>query len=239
MILFLQFLLAHILGDFVFQPEKWVKNKEEKKVKSKYLYFHIGVHTILLLLVLQFNLEKYWLGFLLIIVSHYLIDILKLYFQKKETKRIWFLIDQILHFFMLVFTTSLYVDFSLSKENILTDKMLLLVIFTLLVSFVSAIIIKIIITQWSPENKKENDDSLAKAGRYIGILERLFVFTFVITNHWEAIGFLLAAKSVFRFGDLTSSKDRKLTEYILIGTLLSFGLAIFLGVIYLHLVTII
>ena len=99
---------------------------------------------------------------------------------------------------------------------------------------VSAIIIKIIITQWNPESKKENNDSLAKAGRYIGILERLFVFIFVITNHWEAIGFLLAAKSVFRFGDLTSSKDRKLTEYILIGTLLSFGFAIFLGILYLQ-----
>jgi hypothetical protein len=31
MILFLKFLLAHILGDFVFQPEKWAKDKEEKK----------------------------------------------------------------------------------------------------------------------------------------------------------------------------------------------------------------
>ena len=66
----------------------------------------------------------------------------------------------------------------------------------------------------------------------------LFVFVFIITNHWEAIGFLLAAKSVFRFGDLTSSKDRKLTEYILIETLLSFGIAIFLGVLYLYILTI-
>lgn len=108
-----------------------------------------------------------------------------------------------------------------------------------MITSVSAIIIKVFITQWSPESKKENDASLAKAGRYIGILERLFVFIFVATNHWEAIGFLLAAKSVFRFGDLTSSKDRKLTEYILIGTLLSFGLAILIGVLYsyaLHLI---
>jgi hypothetical protein len=135
---------------------------------------------------------------------------------------------------MLIIATSFYVDFSLSIENILTEKLLLLLIFFLLVVFVAAIIIKLIITQWNPEKKKENDDSLAKAGRYIGILERLFVFTFVITNHWEAIGFLLAAKSVFRFGDLTVSKDRKLTEYILIGTLLSFGLAILLGVLYLQ-----
>lgn len=232
MLLFLKFLLAHILGDFVFQPTKWVKHKEENKIKSIKLYFHVGIHALLLLIILQFNLDEYWLGFLIIVIAHYLIDISKIYLQKKETKRIWFLIDQVLHLLTLVLVTWLYS--SISIENLITDKTLLLFVFMLLTSFVSAIIIKIIITQWNPESKKENDDSLAKAGRYIGILERLFVFTFVITNHWEAIGFLLAAKSVFRFGDLTSSKDRKLTEYILIGTLLSFGLAIFLGILYLY-----
>jgi len=234
MFLFLKILLAHILGDFVFQPERWVKDKEKNKVKSIKLYFHIGIHTILLLGVLQFNLQEYWLGFLFIIISHCIIDVLKLYLQNNKTKRTWFFIDQITHISILLLASSFYVDFKFSMENIITEEHLLLLIFILLIVSVSSVIIKIIITQWNPESKKENDDSLAKAGRYIGILERLFVFIFVITNHWEAIGFLLAAKSVFRFGDLTSSKDRKLTEYILIGTLLSFGFAILLGVLYLY-----
>jgi len=67
-------------------------------------------------------------------------------------------------------------------------------------------------------------------------LERLLIFTFVVTGHWEAIGFLIAAKSVFRFGDLKESKERKLTEYILIGTLLSFGIAMITGIIVVKLV---
>ena len=49
----------------------------------------------------------------------------------------------------------------------------------------------------------------------------------------EAICLLITAKSVFRFNDLKESNSRKLTEYILIGTLLSFGLAIMTGLIYL------
>ncbi|AUC84038.1 DUF3307 domain-containing protein [Polaribacter sp. ALD11] len=239
MLLFLKFLLAHILGDFVFQSEKWVKNKEEKKIRSSKLYFHLGIHAFLLLIFLQFNLQEYWLGFIIILVSHFIFDVSKLYLQKKKTKRNWFLIDQVLHILALVFATSIYSDFNLSTINVFTSKTLLLIIAITMITSVSAIIIKVFITQWSPESKKENDASLAKAGRYIGILERLFVFIFVATNHWEAIGFLLAAKSVFRFGDLTSSKDRKLTEYILIGTLLSFGLAILIGVLYsyaLHLI---
>jgi hypothetical protein len=55
------------------------------------------------------------------------------------------------------------------------------------------------------------------------------VFCFILTGHFEAIGFLLAAKSIFRFGDLKEAKDRKLTEYVLIGTLLSFGIALLIG----------
>ena len=68
------------------------------------------------------------------------------------------------------------------------------------------------------------------------MLERLFIFSFIILNYWEGIGFLLAAKSVFRFGDLSKTEDRNLTEYILIGTLLSFGLAIATAVGYKYLI---
>jgi len=78
----------------------------------------------------------------------------------------------------------------------------------------------------------KTEDSLKNAGQFIGILERLFVFAFILLNQWSAIGLLIAAKSVFRFGDLSRAKDRKLTEYILIGTLLSFGLAIATGLAY-------
>ena len=91
-------------------------------------------------------------------------------------------------------------------------------------------------SSWSKSLEDNNDESLSNAGKYIGMLERLFVFVFVITGNWEGIGFLLAAKSVFRFGDLKESKDRKLTEYILIGTLLSFGIAIAVGMLVLKLI---
>lgn len=51
-----------------------------------------------------------------------------------------------------------------------------------------------------------------------------------IHHQFAAIGFLLAAKSIFRFGDLRESSDCKRTEYILFGTFLSFTLAVLLGV---------
>jgi hypothetical protein len=75
--------------------------------------------------------------------------------------------------------------------------------------------------------------SLPNAGKYIGIMERLFVLLFIILGRWDAIGLLITAKSVFRFNDLKASNNRKLTEYILIGTFMSFGLAIIAGLVYL------
>jgi hypothetical protein len=91
---------------------------------------------------------------------------------------------------------------------------------------------KTIFLKWNISELIKNNESLEDAGKYIGILERILVFIFIILNHWEAVGFLITAKSVFRFGDLKESKDRQLTEYILIGTLISFGIAIITGIIY-------
>ena len=112
------------------------------------------------------------------------------------------------------------------------NQFLVFILALLLITVVSSYMIRVIISKWQPENQDSDEDSLTNAGSYIGILERLFVFGFIIGGHIEVIGFLLAAKSVFRFGDLKDSVDRKLTEYILIGTLVSFGLAMLIGVLY-------
>lgn len=72
-------------------------------------------------------------------------------------------------------------------------------------------------------------DSLESAGMYIGMLERVLVLIFVLTDHYDAIGLLIAAKSILRFSDKLEQKPRKQTEYVLIGTLISFTITIILG----------
>lgn len=67
---------------------------------------------------------------------------------------------------------------------------------------------------------------LRRAGSVIGALERLLVYILVIAGHPAAIGFLLAAKSIFRFGDIRERARRMESEYILIGTLASFAYAL-------------
>ena len=77
--------------------------------------------------------------------------------------------------------------------------------------------------------KEIQNEGLIDAGKWVGQIERILILTFVIVNKFEAIGFLIAAKSIFRFSDI--NKDRKEAEYILIGTLLSFALSIVWGIV--------
>ncbi|RFC55237.1 DUF3307 domain-containing protein [Brumimicrobium aurantiacum] len=235
-VLVLKFLLAHILGDFVFQSSRWVQHKRRYKVKSTKLYLHLLIHAIFLIVVFQFDFS-YWKGFTIILVSHYVIDLGKLYANDRFNNITLFFIDQLLHLFIIFGVVYLYQPEIMSSIELFTPNILLLTIAILLVTNVTSIVMRVLISKWKPE--ENNHESLQNAGAYIGMLERLFIFGFIILDYWEGIGFLLAAKSVFRFGDLSNAKDRKLTEYILIGTLFSFGLAMLIGLGYQYIQTMI
>ncbi len=230
--LFTIILLAHVLGDFVFQSSKWVAHKEIHRYKSIYLYIHIAIHAIATLgLMLLRDASHLWV-ILPIVVSHYAIDLAKIYLQNTKNSKILFFVDQGIHIGILYILASYCTQESVARADLLTTNTILLLTLLLMATVVSAIIMRVLLQNWDTDIDKENDKSLQSAGKHIGILERLLVFTFVILNQWSAIGFLIAAKSAFRFGDLSEAKNRKLTEYMLIGTLLSFGLAMFFGILY-------
>jgi hypothetical protein len=63
---------------------------------------------------------------------------------------------------------------------------------------------------------------LPDGGKTIGKLERTLIYLFILTGVPQGIGFLVAAKSIFRFGELKDSSNRMEAEYIIIGTLYSF-----------------
>jgi hypothetical protein len=65
---------------------------------------------------------------------------------------------------------------------------------------------------------------LPAAGSVIGVLERGLVVTLIYAGEPGGIGFLIAAKSILRFG--TVGSDRAVSEYVIIGTLASFGWAL-------------
>ncbi len=74
-----------------------------------------------------------------------------------------------------------------------------------------------------PEAKQEQEN----AGELIGILERLLILTFVLVNSYEAVAFVVAAKSVARFSALD---DKDFAEYYLLGTSTSVLVAVGIGI---------
>jgi hypothetical protein len=72
---------------------------------------------------------------------------------------------------------------------------------------------------------QQNED-LFNAGKLIGNIERVISLTLLLMGQYEAIGFIIAGKSILRYEGQKTSK----TEYVLIGTLLSFGIAILIGI---------
>lgn len=233
-LLITKMILAHFIGDFYLQPSSWVQDKEQQKHKSIYLYLHSAIHGLLVWVLLwEWNA---WKISLTLVLVHFMIDLQKLIFQKEATKRNWFFIDQLLHIISIVLIANVYQNGYIAVDiaELLQSKNIVFVTGYVILTMPMSIIIQKVLMPWSDLIGEADDDSLLNAGKYIGILERSFVFVFILANRWEAVGFLLAAKSVFRFGDLKESKDRKLTEYILLGTLLSFGVAIVISMLTIY-----
>ncbi len=221
---------AHILSDFIFQPNSWVSDRKEKKAKSKYLYMHVAVTGITAYLFMG-HYNHIWVP-LIIAGSHMLVDITKSYF--KNDNLFLFILDQLIHLLVIVlcwlaFTEQFETLFTLINTFSGNTAFWAIIFGYIVMTIPLSVLISKITKKWSAELNDGSEQSLEDAGKWIGILERVLIFTFIILGQLEIIGFLLASKSVFRFGDLKDKQDRKRTEYILIGTLISFSSAIFIG----------
>jgi hypothetical protein len=231
--------VVHAIVDFALQPHAWVKDKNKDKIKSKYLYFHVLLHGVL-----TYIFVAEWNNFLLpilIIIVHFGIDVFKLY-QSKTFK--WFLIDQVLHIISIIIIAIFFIHENYSIAYILSitemflhsKKFWTIILGYILVLHPTSIMIYQVTKNWQKSIRKAEGKGLKNAGKWIGMIERILILTFILINQFAAVGFLLAAKSIFRFGDLTGKKDRKLTEYVLIGTLLSFAITILIGISIQHII---
>lgn len=61
-------------------------------------------------------------------------------------------------------------------------------------------------------------------------MERALTYILVLSGNSSAIGFLFAAKSILRFGEIKEPGQQKEAEYIIIGTFASFGWALLVAI---------
>lgn len=223
-------LFAHLLCDFLLQWPTLLKDKVERKFLSPYLYLHGLIHYLVSAVLLW---DTNWLlPLVLVAVSHTIIDGLKVSFSHAQNERLLFFLDQLLHIAIIVAVWS-YLSSANLDPTIWIDHFWAHATAVFFVTFPASIMIQKIFLKWSlPQNA---EDSLAGVGAYIGYIERILIYVAVVTNHWSLVGFLIAAKSVFRFGDFTKSSERKYAEYLFVGTLLSLFMATMAGLAFLAL----
>jgi hypothetical protein len=241
-------LIAHCLVDFLLQPTAWVMDKKARVWSSRYLYIHAALAGGLSWLFLL-RLDLFW-AILLITVTHMIIDGLKLQLEKKfkyvaNADFKLFLLDQLLHVTVIVITWLFIIKgwnswIRLLQAAFSSYQILLRLFGYIFVAGPVGFIVHFSTRKWTRD--LATNDSLQNAGKWIGILERILILTMVFINQFSAIGFLVAAKSVLRVTDKPDKpisdptlgrpfSSRKHTEYILIGTFLSVGIAIFTGLI--------
>ena len=93
----------------------------------------------------------------------------------------------------------------------------------ILATFAGAHVLRLLVQRWEDENVTL-PTGLPHGGRLIGLLERGIIYMLVLTGNPAGVGFLIAAKSVLRFE--TARDDQRAGEYVIIGTLASFGWAL-------------
>lgn len=225
----LRLILAHLLADFVFQSNGMVKGKR----KRNFTPFAVHLSIVGLLTWLLLGSLNLWWAAVAVTILHGIID-----YAKNTSKRDngWvYLADQALHLMSIIVIWWLITPNSVDHiipyvtPNQWDASTLIIIIGYITMGLPTGVMIGYVTQKWQDQIATNKNSSLKDAGKWIGIIERLLVLTFILIGKWEAIGFLLAAKSVFRFGDLSKSEDHKKTEYILIGTLLSFSIAIAAG----------
>ena len=232
-VILLQLLLAHILTDFVFQPDSWVEKKYSQGLKGIYFWLHVliaGLTTYVLL-----HQWQYLLPAVIIMVSHAVIDwwkIIQVRRQGKKALRRLFFWDQFLHLVVIVFVwlyitgeTGMLLPFL--GDGLSNGYVMALITALIFITQPAGVIIGKITEPM--RNEISVDDSLKRAGQYIGITERILVFIFVLLGQYAVIGFLIAGKSILRITKDGELNARKKTEYVLIGTLISFIVAVSAG----------
>lgn len=222
---FIRLLLAHVVGDFVCQTDEFCRKKQVNGICSLHVYLHSMVIFVLSWIAF-WNLSCWWLA-LIVGIMHLLIDAIK----RKDN--LWsFLIDQAAHVvcITLIAYIAVYkmVNIDWGNHCEWVNTICLYALIFLLNGKSANILIKHLLKAYSVQSPKESDGSneIIRSGKLIGNLERWLIIVFMLCGQYEAIGFLIAAKSIIRYKDGDTSK----TEYVLAGTLISVFIAVISGV---------
>jgi hypothetical protein len=222
---------AHFIGDFLMQSAEMVRQKSRFPVLMGHTAVVAGLSYLLC------GLWTLWQVPAAILATHALIDYLKA--RSKKSGPYAFIIDQAAHAAVIVALAVIVREYNglqpcwvgllgawylkalvLISGAIATVKM---------GGFLIGAAVRPIQQKMIAHRKSVGLDDgtdpagFEQGGMIIGQLERALIFILTLTGQAAGIGFLIAAKSILRFGEAQDPRQRMDAEYIIIGTLMSFG----------------
>jgi hypothetical protein len=239
MLLFLKLYLAHLIGDFILQPNSIARNK--RQISRLSLHFLIHLATALVLINIHLSKRVFLILFFLALV-HAASDYVKARFTKDDW--IAFTADQVVHLlFVILAALLLSADPLNNGKEVLqrlanSEKLYLYLLIYIAVTVGGGYFVQKItqyfMRQIDPALVQEKP-GLRNAGKYIGWLERSLVLTFIVAGYPDGVGFLLAAKALARYPEIKNDTKGHFAEYFLIGTLTSVSVALLAGFVLLKL----
>jgi len=222
---FILLIIGHLLGDFALQSDAMVRHKRRPSV--------LGLHVLVVAAATWLALGGLPIVVLLLIgLTHGAIDWVKV---NRLPDRPWaFVVDQGLHLLVIVALAWVWPttaaagwlgSMSHEAEAVFRSATAYLGGFVLAVP-TGAAVVGVFVSPLTVQLNQQHLQGLEHGGKYIGWLERALIFLLAIMQMPQGIGFLFAAKSIFRFNDLKDPGQRKFAEYVIIGTFLSFGWAL-------------
>ena len=212
---FVALLLAHLLADFTLQTNAILRGKSRP--------LGMVLHGVIVLVTAQLALGQFTsIELIVLAIVHIAIDTAK---QALGAQRLTgFMVDQGAHVITLA-ALAFYAP-NLWGTGLWAEVPLLQTAFIVL----GGLVLTLTAGQYAiallmqPFRVRLRSNGLPDGGRIIGLLERGLIFALILLGQPTAVGFLIAAKSILRFG--TAGKDQRMAEYVIIGSLASFGWAI-------------
>ncbi|SER98150.1 Protein of unknown function [Tranquillimonas rosea] len=218
-------LFAHVLADFMLQSDGMIREKRRPLVQLAHAAIVLAASLAALGQVVA-------LPVVLLAVAHLGIDRVKL--AVEDTIRP-FLIDQGAHLITIgaiavaaptLWKDGLWPDLLPAKVADLVPLAMLYVAGFIVAVRTGGFAVDKLLAPYTPYWKRAAilSGGLQNGGLLIGQLERGLTYLLVLAGYPTGVAFLIAAKSILRFN--ASKDDRRIAEYVIIGTLASVGWAL-------------
>lgn len=225
--LFVSLFTAHLIGDFVMQTRYDVLYKKHLPVLFKHAF------TVAILSWLFSGSMELWIILPWIGITHAATDYVKAVYGDALGEPFgMFLLDQAVHIAVIILTAFaipelfVYESVWMAMFGYQFIHAMIILSGVILAVRVAGIVIGIWIGPMLELMDEQVREQFERSSGIIGQLERLLIFFFVFTGLYSGVGFLLAAKAFFRMGTLMDRSRRYESEYVIVGTLISFTWAL-------------